>query len=60
MYERIDFSDVLLTIYERRKIYYDGYKRETDGNQRENLCSSILYSGKRSSDASATTLDVLN
>ena len=53
-------ANILLTIYERRKIYYDGYKRETDGNERKDLCSSILYSGGRSSNASLTALDVLN
>ena len=52
-------ANILLTIYERRK-RYDGYKRETDGNERENLCSSILYSGGWSSNASLTALDVPN
>ena len=52
-------ANILLTIYERRK-RYDGYKRETDGNERENLCSNILYSSGWFSNVSATTLDVLN
>ena len=54
-------ANILLTIYERGKIYYDGYKRETDGNEREDLRNSILFSGGRSNiSCSLTTLDVLN
>ena len=54
-------ANILLTINERRKIY-DGYKRETDGNERENLRSCILYRCRRSIhiSKSLTTLDVPN
>ena len=52
-------ANILLTIYERRKIYYDT-KGNTNADTRENLCSSILYSGGWSSNASLTALDVHN